>query len=52
MTKETKKRPCKTCERQPDEKNHPTGMIFVGWGRGWEPCVKCKGTGFVEEEAK
>jgi len=25
--------------------NHPTGMIFVGWGHGWQPCSSCGGSG-------
>ena len=37
--------PCSGCEKQPDEVNHPVGMIFVGWGRGWETCPRCGGTG-------
>lgn len=35
---------CSTCAKQPHEVNHPPGMIFVGWGRGWERCPDCKGT--------
>jgi hypothetical protein len=35
---------CPHCKRRPDEVNHPTGMIFVGWGRGWETCGVCGGT--------
>jgi len=36
--------PCDACKRLPGEQNHPAGMIFVGWGRGWEVCRECNGT--------
>jgi len=36
--------PCDACKRRPGEQNHPAGMIFVGWGRGWEVCGECNGT--------
>ena len=35
---------CPTCEPKDREKNHPTGMIFVGMGHGWQPCPKCGGS--------
>ena len=38
-------RPCKACAKQEHEVNHPPGMVFVGWGRGWQTCVTCDGTG-------
>lgn len=28
--------PCLTCEKKEGEVNHPPGMIFVGWGTGWQ----------------
>ncbi|MES2342295.1 MAG: hypothetical protein V4597_11500 [Pseudomonadota bacterium] len=37
---------CLGCIKLPDEKNHPPGMIFVGWGHGWQPCTKCGGSGW------
>lgn|SRR5215469_5636764 len=40
---------CKGCEKLPHEVNHPQGMVFVGWGRGWEPCPRCGGSGWVEK---
>lgn len=33
------------CWLQPGEVNHPAGMIFVGWGHGWQPCARCGGEG-------
>lgn len=41
--------PCKNCEKKPHESNHPTGMIFVGYGLGWQHCGTCRGTGQVRE---
>jgi len=39
---------CPACRRQEGETNHPRGMIFVGWGRGWEPCSRCGGSAQIE----
>lgn len=41
---------CPQCRRKPHEKNHPIGMIFVGWGHGWVECNACEGTGLKTEE--
>lgn len=38
---------CEKCKKGPDEVNHPIGMIFVGWGHGWQPCPHCGGAGRV-----
>lgn len=35
---------CASCARRPGEVNHPRGMVFIGWGRGWERCMVCGGT--------
>ena len=35
---------CESCKRKHGEVNHPPGMIFIGWGRGWERCPTCNGT--------
>ena len=35
---------CPHCAERDGESNHPTGMIFVGWGHGWQPCVHCGGS--------
>lgn len=35
---------CQTCAPTPDEVNHPPGMIFVGYGHGWQTCPRCNGT--------
>ena len=35
---------CPTCAKKPEEVNHPPGMIFVGWGTGWQTCPDCSGT--------
>lgn len=35
---------CPTCEPKPGEVNHPDGMIFIGWGRGWTACPDCGGS--------
>jgi DnaJ-class molecular chaperone len=49
---------CTTCKKQEGEVNHPEGMIFVGWGHGWQPCPICGGSTRVpksetsEEESK
>jgi len=29
------------------EFNHPPGMIFAGFGTGWQPCIACNGSGVV-----
>jgi hypothetical protein len=39
--------PCEHCKKLEHEVNHPTGMIFVGWGHGWQPCPHCGGAGVV-----
>lgn len=39
--------PCETCKKLDGEVNHPTGMIYVGWGHGWQPCPVCGGSGVV-----
>lgn len=39
--------PCKVCKKKPDEVNHPPGMMFVGFGLGWQTCSNCGGTGRV-----
>jgi hypothetical protein len=39
---------CPSCAPDSDEINHPTGMIFVGWGHGWQACQKCGGSGLAE----
>lgn len=36
--------PCDNCIKKPDEKNHPPGMMFIGWGHGWQPCLSCGGS--------
>jgi pyruvate/2-oxoacid:ferredoxin oxidoreductase beta subunit len=36
---------CDGCEKLPGELNHPYGMIFVGWGHGWQWCQSCGGSG-------
>lgn len=35
---------CPHCKRPEDAVNHVPGHIFVGWGRGWQPCVYCEGS--------
>lgn len=35
---------CPACAPAEDEANHPPGMIFVGWGQGWQTCLRCNGT--------
>jgi len=42
---------CPDCVRKPDEVSHPTGMIFVGMGHGWQPCSRCEGSGQIETTA-
>lgn len=39
--------PCPTCLKLPDEVNHPPGMLFVGWGMGWQPCSTCEGAAWL-----
>lgn len=41
---------CPTCKRKEGEKNHPPGMVFIGWGRGWERCSACGGTQRISAE--
>jgi hypothetical protein len=36
--------PCEHCKRPEDAVNHVPGHVFVGWGRGWQPCPHCGGT--------
>lgn len=38
---------CPDCEKKPDEVNHPPGMMFVGWGHGWQLCSRCHGSATV-----
>jgi len=38
---------CPKCIKLPDEINHPPGMIFVGWGHGWQPCLECGGSATI-----
>ena len=40
---------CPKCEKKPHEVNHPPGMMFVGWGHGWQPCPDCSGSGSVPD---
>lgn len=39
---------CPDCKRLDSEANHPVGMIFVGWGLGWQPCLRCDGSGRID----
>lgn len=39
---------CPSCAPDTEEANHPVGMIFVGWGHGWQPGQACGGSGLVE----
>lgn len=41
---------CPACEKQEGEVNHPRGMVFVGWGLGWQACPHCGGSGFESSE--
>lgn len=43
---------CDGCLPAPDAVNHVSGHIFVGWGLGWQPCLKCHGAGIVDPENK
>lgn len=36
---------CPGCIKLPHEVNHPPGMVFVGWGIGWDRCPICGGSG-------
>lgn len=36
---------CAACRPRATDRNHPPGMIFVGWGHGWQPCQRCGGSG-------
>lgn len=36
---------CEACRPRASDLNHPTGMIFVGWGMGWQACARCGGSG-------
>ncbi len=40
--------PCPGCVKQGDATGCRPGLVFVGWGRGWEPCPRCNGTGIDE----
>jgi hypothetical protein len=44
---------CQACRPHATDRNHPPGMIFVGWGHGWQPCQRCGGSGLerTAEEA-
>jgi len=42
---------CEACAPDTEEANHPVGMIFVGWGHGWQPCQSCGGSGLKEPPA-
>lgn len=39
---------CAVCAPDSEEVNHPVGMIFVGWGHGWQTCQECGGSGLAE----
>jgi hypothetical protein len=36
---------CTACRPRATDRNHPSGMTFVGWGHGWQPCQRCGGSG-------
>lgn len=38
-------KPCESCKPQEGQVNRPPGMIFVGWGHGWQVCSTCGGSG-------
>lgn len=40
---------CHACLPEPGEVNHPAGMIFVGWGLGWQRCNVCGGSTLVRK---
>lgn len=39
---------CPSCRPRATDRNHPSGMIFVGWGHGWQPCQICGGSALRE----
>ena len=39
---------CASCRPRATDQNHPPGMIFVGWGHGWQACQSCGGSGLEE----
>jgi|SRR5579859_980560 len=43
---------CPYCRKQEHETNHPPGMVFVGWGIGWQTCPKCGGSARVPASEK
>jgi hypothetical protein len=43
---------CESCKKLDHEKNHPVGMVFVGWGTGWQTCPNCGGTGTISVGAR
>jgi len=40
---------CQGCRPRATDLNHPPGMIFVGWGHGWQPCRCCGGSGLERD---
>lgn len=36
---------CEACRPRATDRNHPPGMVFVGWGIGWKVCTRCGGSG-------
>lgn len=40
---------CEGCRPRATDRNHPPGMIFVGWGHGWQPCQRCGGSGLERD---
>lgn len=36
---------CRSCRPCATDQNHPSGMVFVGWGHGWQSCANCGGSG-------
>lgn len=40
---------CPSCRPLATDHNHPPGMIFVGWGHGWQPCQNCGGSGLERD---
>jgi len=40
---------CEGCRPRATDRNHPPGMIFVGWGHGWQPCKRCGGSGLERD---
>ena len=43
---------CQSCRPRATDRNHPPGMIFVGWGHGWQPCQSCGGSGLEKDTIK